>query len=74
MEIPSLADRIVQAIRTSPLRDQKGVCVATPQALAEAAGCTMKEARKAVELLAKRGRLRVGLSPYWQVSIIEEGA
>jgi hypothetical protein len=74
MDMPSLADRIVHAIRTSSSRDQAGVCVATPQALAEAAGCTMKEARKQVELLAKRGRVRVSLSPYWQVAIIEQGA
>jgi hypothetical protein len=73
MNMPSLADRIVNAIRTSSSRDKEGVCVATPQALAEAAGCTMKEARKAVELLEKRGRLKVSLSPYWQVEVIEQG-
>jgi hypothetical protein len=72
MEIPSLADRVIQAIRTGPRAVPEGPCVATPQALAVAAGCTMKEARKTVELLAKRGRLKVTLSPYWQVSIIED--
>jgi hypothetical protein len=74
MDMPSLADRIVNAIRTSTARDKAGVCVASPQALAEAAGCTMKEARKTVELLAKRGRLRVMVSPYWQVTLVEQGA
>jgi hypothetical protein len=74
MDTPSLADRIVNAIRTSTSRDKAGMCVATPQALAEAAGCTMKEARKAVELLEKRGRVKVCLSPYWQVALIEQGS